>query len=183
MIEEFKNILSADECSELISISKSKLSDASILGAQLKNYRTAQNMWIYESTDLTRKIKNIIYEKTGLPIENQENVHIVKYSIGGEYKEHHDFFHPNTDYFQSQIQRGGQRVYSCLFYLNDDFEGGETDFPKVQHSVKPELGKLVVWKNLHNDMSINLNSLHAGLPVIEGEKWICVIWVREGKFN
>ena len=183
MIEEFKNILSADECSELISISKSKLSEASILGVQLKNYRTAQSMWIYENTDLTKKIKNIIYEKTGLPIENQENVHIVKYSIGGEYKEHHDFFHPNTDYFQSQIEKGGQRVYSCLFYLNDDFEGGETHFPKVYCTVKAELGKLLVWENLYDDMSINPNSLHAGLPVTEGEKWICVIWVRERKFN
>jgi prolyl 4-hydroxylase len=183
MIKEYKNILSIDECNELISISKSKLIDASILGVQLKNYRTAQNMWIYKITDLTEKIKNIICEKTGFPIENQEAIHIVKYNIGGEYKEHHDFFHPNTDYYEPQMKIGGQRVYSCLFYLNDDFEGGETEFPKVQYVVKPELGKLIIWKNLHDDMSIDINTLHAGLPVITGEKWICVVWVRERKLK
>lgn len=182
MIQEFKNLLSVDECNELIQMSKDKLFEATTLGENVKDYRTANNTWLFEKTDLTDKIKNIVLEKTNLPIENQEQIHIVKYNVGGEYKEHHDFFHPNTDYFESQIQRGGQRVYSCLFYLNDDFIGGETDFPKMNCIIKPELGKLVIWKNLNDDLSINYNSLHAGLPVISGEKWICIVWVRENKF-
>jgi prolyl 4-hydroxylase len=53
----------------------------------------------------------------------------------------------------------------------------------MKYVVTPEMGKLVVWKNLNDDMSINLNSLHAGLPVTEGEKWICIIWVRERKIT
>jgi prolyl 4-hydroxylase len=182
MIQEFKNILSIDECDELINISKDKLSEATTLGTQIKNYRTAETTWLFEKTDLSEKIKNIVSEKTDLPIENQEQIHIVKYNIGGEYKEHHDFFHPSTDYYKAHTERGGQRVYSCLFYLNDDFEGGETNFPKVNYKVKPELGKLVIWKNLNDDLSINPNSLHSGLPVTNGEKWICIIWVRENKF-
>jgi prolyl 4-hydroxylase len=44
------------------------------------------------------------------------------------------------------------------------------------------VGKLVIWKNLNDDLSLNYNSLHAGLPVIRGEKWICIVWVRENKF-
>jgi prolyl 4-hydroxylase len=182
MIQEFKNILSVDECDELINISKNKLFTANTLGVKIKDYRTAENTWLFEKTDLTDKIKNIVSEKTFLPIENQEHVHIVKYNTGGEYKEHHDFFHPNTDYFETHHQKGGQRVYSCLFYLNDHFTGGETYFPKVNYKVKPELGKLVIWKNLNDDLTINPNSLHAGLPVTIGEKWICIIWVRENKF-
>jgi prolyl 4-hydroxylase len=74
-------------------------------------------------------------------------------------------------------------MYSCLFYLNDDFDGGETDFPKVNYRVDPQIGKLVIWKNLNDDLSVNYNSLHAGLPVISGEKWICIVWVRENNFN
>lgn len=182
MIQEFKNVLSVDECNELIQMSKDKLFEATTLGENVKNYRTANNTWLFEKTDLTDKIKNIVSEKTNLPIENQEQIHIVNYNVGGEYKEHHDFFHPNTDYFESQIKRGGQRIYSCLFYLNDDFIGGETDFPKMNYKVKPQLGKLVIWKNLNDNFSINYNSLHAGLPVISGEKWICIVWVRENKF-
>jgi prolyl 4-hydroxylase len=182
MIQEFKNVLSVDECDELIQMSKDKLFSATVLGEQIKDYRTAETLWLFEKTDLTDKIKNIVSEKTNLPIENQEQIHIVKYNVGGEYKQHHDFFHPNTDYFESHIQRGGQRVYSCIFYLNDYFLGGETNFPKIEYKVNPKIGKLVVWKNLNDDMSLNYNSLHAGLPVISGEKWICIVWVRENKF-
>jgi prolyl 4-hydroxylase len=183
MIHEFKNLLSVNECNELIQLSKNKLTEATTLGTQIKDYRTAENTWLSDKTELNDRIANIISEKTNLPIEHQETIHIVKYNIGGEYKEHHDFFHPDTDYYKTHIERGGQRVYSCLFYLNDDFEGGETTFPKMKYVVNPEMGKLVVWKNLNDDMSINLNSLHAGLPVTEGEKWICIIWVRERKIT
>lgn len=182
MITEYKNILIKQECDELILLAKNKLTIATTLGKNLENYRTAENTWLFEKNELTDKIKNIVSEKTKLPIENQEQVHIVKYKIGGEYKTHDDFFHPNTDYYDSEIKRGGQRKYSCLFYLNDDFIGGETDFPKLNYKIKPELGKLIVWKNVNDDKTLNYNSSHSGLPVIRGEKWICVIWVRENKF-
>lgn len=182
MIKEYANILNIDECKALIEISKPFMLDATILGAKIKNYRTAQNAWINDESELTSKIKKIISKKTGLAIENQEKIHIVKYDVGGEYKEHQDFFHPNTNYYETQMIRGGQRMYSCLFYLNDEFEGGETHFSKIEHTVKPEIGKLVVWDNLNPDGSLNFDSLHAGLPVISGEKWICIIWVREQKF-
>ncbi len=182
MLDEYLNILNKDECSELITLSSNKLFGATTLGAYIKEYRTAENTWLFETTELTEKIKKIVSEKTKLPIENQEQIHIVKYNVGGEYKEHHDFFHPNTDYYDSQIKRGGQRIYSCLFYLNDNFKGGETDFPKINYRTTPQLGKLVVWKNLNDDNTLNYDSLHAGLPVVEGEKWICIIWVRESGF-
>jgi prolyl 4-hydroxylase len=182
MIQEYKNILNTYECNELIKIAKPKLVNSKILGEQIKDYRTAQNTWLFEKSIVCDKIKNIISEKTNLPIENQENIHIVRYNIGGEYKEHQDFFHPNTNYYESQMIRGGQRKYSALIYLNDNFVGGETYFPKIDYKVKPENGKLVIWENVNNDGSLNYNSLHAGLPVINGEKWICIVWVRETKF-
>jgi prolyl 4-hydroxylase len=182
MIQEFQNILSVDECNELIKISKDKLVKALTYGKN-EEYRTANITWIDEKTELTNKIKNIVSEKTNLPIKNQEDIHVVKYNIGGEYKVHYDFFRPNTNHLQSEVQNGGQRMYSCLFYINDDFDGGETDFPKVNYRVDPQIGKLVIWKNLNDDLSVNYNSIHAGLPVISGEKWICIVWVRENNFN
>lgn len=182
MIREYKNILSIDECNELIEMSKSTMVDATTLGENIKNYRTAQNNWVSDETLLTVKIKKIILEKTGLPIENQERIHIVKYDVGGEYKEHQDFFHPDTSYYETQMTRGGQRIYSCLFYLNDDFEGGETYFPQIDYTVKPKIGKIVIWDNLNKDGTLNFKSLHAGLPVISNQKWICIVWVREQKF-
>ena len=179
MIQEFDNQLTKDECEQLINSVKDKLNDANVLGRPNNNYRTAKQTWIHENNPLTLKIKNIVLHKTNLPVENQEAIHIVKYEVGGEYKAHHDFFHPNTDYYDNATKTGGQRKYSCLFYLNDNFKGGETGFPKQDLKIKPALGKLLIWDNLYKDGSPNHESLHAGLPVEEGEKWICIVWVRE----
>jgi hypothetical protein len=40
----------------------------------------------------------------------------------------------------------------------------------------------VVWDNLNPNGSLDYTSIHAGLPVISGIKYIAVIWIRENKF-
>lgn len=182
MIKTIENVLNNDECLEIIQEAKKYLTKMNVLGAKNDNYRVANGTWINQPDYLIQKIRNLIIKETGLPIENQEGFHVVNYEIGGEYKTHHDFFHPNTNYFESQISRGGQRAYSCLIYLNDNFTGGETDFPKKDIKISPQTGKMVIWSNIENG-KLDHDSLHAGLPVITGEKWISVIWVRENKFK
>jgi prolyl 4-hydroxylase len=179
LIQEFDNQLTKEECEELIKMTEGKMHDADVLGAKNNNYRTAKNTWINENNSLTLKIKSIVLQKTKLDFDNQELIHVVKYDVGGEYKAHHDFFHPGTDYYETATKAGGQRIYSCLFYLNDDFKGGETYFPQLKQTIQPKQGKLVIWKNAELDGTLNHNTLHAGLPVIEGNKWVCIIWVRE----
>lgn len=183
MIKILDNVLNSVECQELINQASNRLFSANVLGEKREGYRTAQNCWLFEKTDLILKIKNLIKTQTNLDITNQEALHIVKYDIGGEYKTHHDFFHPNTNYYEESIKNGGQRVYSCLFYLNDDFEGGETEFPNKKIRITPKIGRLLIWKNLKEDNSLDYDSLHAGLPVISGTKWIAIIWVREQEFK
>ena len=111
-----------------------------------------------------------------------ESIHVVKYSVGEEYKDHHDFFHPGEEYYEDEVNRGGQRLKTALVYLNDDFEGGETNFPNLNIKVDPKKGKLVLWDNIKDDGSLDYDSLHAGLPVKSGYKYIAVIWIRENEF-
>ena len=70
-----------------------------------------------------------------------------------------------------------------LFYLNDGYHGGQTDFPTKKIMVTPKKGRALVWKNLKDDGSPDYESLHAGLPVLAGTKWIAVVWIRENKFD
>jgi prolyl 4-hydroxylase len=128
-------------------------------------------------------MKQMASQITHLPIENQEDIHIVKYLVGGEYKPHHDAFHIGTSYYDGVMKSGGQRKYSCLFYLNDDFEGGETEFPEKRLKITPKVGRLLAWCNANEDSTVKQDSLHAGLPVTKGEKWIAIIWVRESAFR
>lgn len=189
MIQEIENVLTLNECNALINFQKNSLKKLTVSGSDNKdNYRFGYGTWIYNpvfdenNNDINQKLKIIASEKTNLPIENQESVHIVSYPVGGEYKRHHDFFHKSNPEYNNFIKRGGQRSFSLLFYLNENFEGGETKFIKNDLIIKPKTGKLLIWSNLLENGDLDYDSEHAGLPVASGEKWIAIIWVRQGKF-
>jgi prolyl 4-hydroxylase len=69
--------------------------------------------------------------------------------------------------------------------LNEGFEGGETKFVKKNISIKASVGNMLVWSNLkESDLeTLDYESKHAGLPVISGEKWIAIVWVRQRNFR
>jgi prolyl 4-hydroxylase len=186
MITIIDDILTKEECYQLIGMAATRLETLDVLKnsseEKADGYRIAEGTWITpQDSELVTKLKNLAANTTGIPIENQEGVHVIKYAVGGEYKSHHDFFHPNTNYYDSAMENGGQRIYSCLFYLNENFEGGETDFPIKKLKVTPKTGRMLIWANLKPDGSLDSDSLHAGLPVVTGNKWIAVIWIRKEK--
>jgi prolyl 4-hydroxylase len=183
MIKIIDNFLTKEECLELIDMGTKQMRKANTLGENIDGYRTADNSWIYDSTPLTQKIKNYISKESGLPVENQEEIHIVKYEIGGEYKPHHDYFHPNTDYYDTSMGKSGNRPFSFLVYLNHDFTGGETEFPNKRIKITPRQGRLLIWRNMNEDGTLDPESFHAGLPVKTETKYIAIVWVRENKFK
>ena len=91
---------------------------------------------------------------------------LMKYVPGSVgYTWHNDFIY---DDFTND--RGGVRTVTWLFYLNDDFEGGETEFKYGGHKIKPETGKLVLFPS-------SWTMVHRGNPVITGVKYLCVGWL------
>jgi hypothetical protein len=77
----------------------------------------------------------------------------------------------------------GQRIATFLIYLNDDFEGGETVFPKAGLSVRPAKGDALFFANVDEAGAPDPRSLHAGLPVAAGEKWIVSQWIHNRPFT
>ena len=55
-----------------------------------------------------------------------------------------------------------KRFMVVLLYLNDDFEGGETDFTQFKVMVKPKRGNMVLfpagWNWLHKGNGVRGNS-------------------------
>ncbi len=183
MVSEVNDFLSQQHCDMLIELSQPQFFKTTTLGKEIDGYRVAQGAWLSSDSEAVKLLRKMVSEHTSFPEENMEGTHIVKYEIGGQYKVHHDFFHPGEDYFEREVtKRGGQRTKSALVYLNDDFTGGETEFPQINIKVVPKKGKLVIWDNLNPDGSLDYTSLHAGLPVESGVKYIAVIWIRENKF-
>jgi prolyl 4-hydroxylase len=183
IVKEIENFITDEQSNELIDMGEKTFYKMTVMGKNPRaDYRTADGTWLSNQNPLSKLVREKISQVVGLPTENMEGTHIVKYGVGGEYKVHHDFFHTNTDYYERSISRGGQRKFTALIYLNDDFKGGETEFPKLNIKVQPQKNKLVIWDNLKENGELNYDSLHAGLPVIEGTKYICIIWIREKQF-
>jgi prolyl 4-hydroxylase len=105
-----------------------------------------------------------------MTIHNCEDLQVVHYETGGYYKDHFD-----TD-FKSM---DGQRIYTFIIALNDDYEGGETEFPILNKKFRLKTGDALFFQNLNNNGSFTPKALHGGRPVKSGEKWICNLWIRD----
>ena len=66
-----------------------------------------------------------------------------------------------------------------MIYLNNPVAGGGTGFPRIGLEIAPVKGNAVLFSYLLPDGTLDERTLHAGLPVIEGEKWIATKWLRE----
>lgn len=114
------------------------------------------------------------------PLEHQEPTNLLHYARGQEYVRHYDFVRPGEEAgFAHELRVIGQRVVTFLIYLNDDYEGGETEFPRLDWRFKGKAGDALVWWNLSEAGVPEPLSLHAGLPVTKGEKWLFSKWVRQ----
>ena len=117
---------------------------------------------------------------SGLHVHQQEAPQILSYEIGQEYKPHYDFLVPDAPSFKQILDTMGQRVATCLTWLNEDYEGGETAFLKIDWKHKGKPGDAMLFLNVRTfDRQPDGLTLHAGLPVTSGRKWLLSQWVRD----
>ena len=113
-----------------------------------------------------------------IPMSHMEAPAVLHYGAGEEASNHYDFVDPNTPDYAAEIARNGQRVMTFLIYLNEDYEGGETNFPTLGVSHKGRRGGALYFANAHADMQPDTRMLHAGRPPASGEKWIVSQFIR-----
>lgn len=116
---------------------------------------------------------------SGVPMHCHEPPNLLHYSIGQEYRPHFDFIDPRIPAFRDELAVFGQRIATCLVYLNDDFDGGETGFPKLGWKYRGRPGDAMLFNNVTANGQPDLSSLHAGMPPTRGEKWLLSLWMRD----
>jgi prolyl 4-hydroxylase len=117
---------------------------------------------------------------TGIEPEFQEPPNILHYARGQEYRPHYDFVRVDEVYgLQGELTSWGQRRVTALVYLNEDYSGGETDFPRLGWRYKGRTGDAIMFWNLSEEGEREELSLHAGAPVTDGAKMILSQWIRE----
>ena len=102
-----------------------------------------------------------------------------RYTQGQQFKHHFDYFVAKHAYWDLERNRGGQRSWTAMGYLNPVEDGGATDFPKIGLSIPPKAGVLLIWNNMLPDGRPNPRTLPAGTPVIGGVKYVLTKWYRE----
>jgi len=159
-VHEIYDVMTVEQCVDLIEAAEDRLNPAQVGDPRSRrvdtSIRKAHNTKFHVDTDETGYIKRHLEHLSQIPIEHAEPVEVVRYMPGGLYQLHY---------------YGDWRAFTLLIYLNDNFEGGTTHFPHVDDDglrVLPEVGKGVFWANERN------LSLHAGDPVLHGEKWIAI---------
>lgn len=123
-------------------------------------------------------VRQRIAAAAGVGADALEPPEVLHYSPGEQYRLHVDFFHVSVPHFAELVRQRGQRVMTCLIYLNADYEGGETDFPKLDFRFRGATGDALIFSNVGADGCGDMNTAHAGLAPTRGAKWLFSQWIR-----
>jgi hypothetical protein len=123
-------------------------------------------------------LQHRIAASVGLPIDNMEGPTVLHYDVGEQITNHYDFLNPGSPNYKDEIIRRGERIITFLVYLNDDYEGGETQFPKLGIRHKGQRREGLLFVNALPSGPPDLRMVHAGTPPTSGEKWIVSQFIR-----
>lgn len=183
------DVLDPGECERLIEIGRARVQRSSVVdpdsGSEVTiNERQSEGVFVNATTDpLVATIDQRLAELFRQPVENGEDLHILRYGVGGEYRPHFDYFPEEQAGSKHHLQRGGQRVATIILYLNEVERGGDTTFPDVGLAFHPRRGSALYFEYVNELGQSDPKTLHAGTPVAEGEKWIATKWIRRGRFR
>lgn len=175
-----RDFLTAAECDGLI-----RLIDADRMPSQLlapsadPDFRTSESCNLDRKNPLVRQVEGKIRQLLGIEPDHGETIQGQRYSVGQQFKPHHDFFHIHEPYWPEMERSGGQRTWTAMVFLNMPAAGGQTAFPEAGVKIAPRRGNLLAWNNMDADGLPNPFSLHQGLPVTDGVKYVITKWHRE----
>lgn len=142
------------------------------------NGRTSYSGDVDPGDPFIRMLQRRLDDLLGIDADHGEVIQGQRYAPGQQFRAHFDFFNTAADYWPDERERGGQRTWTAKGYLNMVEAGGATEFPRVPLSVPPQPGALLVWNNMARDGKPNPLSMHAGLPVERGIKYVVTKWYR-----
>ena len=180
-VYSWTNFLTGAECDRLVALINDQKRPSTVTDAFADKYvRTSETSDLGSLADpFVYRIDNKIAQGIGLHWSYADGNQGQKYSVGQEFKAHHDYFEPNSPDYKIFCQHRGQRTWTFMIYLNDTPAGGGTRFRKLEKTFYPTKGMAVIWNNLLPDGRVNPYTLHHGMKVREGEKYVITKWFRE----
>jgi prolyl 4-hydroxylase len=176
-----RNFLSERECAELIARIEVTRQPSTVLGNQPDDpdYRTSESCNMSPLDPMVAQVEAKITQLMGIDPAHGETIQGQRYAVGQQFKPHHDFFFTDQPYWPEMEAAGGQRTWTAMMFLNEPEQGGQTFFPQANVKVTPRAGNLLAWNNLDANGEPNHFSLHQGMPVEAGVKYVITKWFRE----
>ena len=112
----FADLLSADECAELIALARARLERSETVqtetgGSEVNAARTSEGMFFAPAEfPVCARLEERIAALVDWPVENGEGLQILRYRPGAQYRPHYDYFDPAERGTPKILERGGQRV-------------------------------------------------------------------------
>lgn len=181
----FDNVLSAEECAQMITLADTRLTRSTVVDEQLgearpHEHRTSAGAWFQRGeSELVARLEARLAELLHWPVEHGEGLQVLRYGVGGEYRAHFDWFNPSHSGSERHLRQGGQRVGTVVMYLGEVEAGGGTRFPNLGYEVRPMRGAALYFADVDAQGVEDPSTLHAGVPVIRGVKYIATKWLRE----
>ena len=142
-------------------------------------FRTSETCDLDAALSAVRRIEALLTELAGIDPAYGEPLQGQRYAEGQEFKAHTDYFTPGGRDFERYCTLSGNRTWTFMVYLNDVDAGGATRFKMVDKTFQPEAGKLLCWNNRLPDGAVNPATLHHGMKVRKGVKYVITKWYRE----
>ncbi len=175
-----RDFLTAAECAGLIALIDANRYPSGVLADDPDpTFRTSESANLDPGDPLVSAIEEKLTGLMGIQPEHGETIQGQRYAVGQEFKPHHDFFYTNQRYWEREATIGGQRTWTVMAFLNQPEAGGQTNFPKVDVRITPRTGNLFAWNNMDETGEPNKFTLHQGMPVLAGTKYIFTKWYRE----
>ncbi len=172
--------LSAELCSELIALIDQDRRPSTIADPNGDHYfRTSETCDLADDQPAVQDLHARLYALHGIDPAYGEPAQGQRYEVGQEFKSHTDYFEPDGQDFTRFTSVAGQRTWTFMIYLNTVEAGGATRFKVIDKLFRPEIGKLVCWNNHRPDGSLNAATLHHGMKVRKGVKYVITKWYRE----
>ena len=123
-----------------------------------------------EDTDQIKFFSNLFNETFSIIEKDYEEDHYIKFKIHQPYK---ILKYEQGGKFDLHIDDAGAtfRRASTVFYLNDNYEGGEIEFPSFDVKYKPKAGDFIMFPSSYAYR-------HKVNPVISGTRYAIASWLR-----
>ncbi len=179
-----RGFLSPESCAELKALIDAQRRPSTLADPNGDAYfRTSETCDLAPDLPVVRALEALLLDLNGIDPAHGEPVQGQRYAEGQEFKPHCDYFNPGGQDWEKYTSVAGQRTWTFMIYLNEGMAGGGTRFKCIGKTFQPETGKLICWNNRRPDGSVNPNTLHHGMKVRRGTKYVITKWYREKEWG